>query len=259
MRSKPYRRTILTLSFLTLLAVPAFMAAQTTPPHWSYSGKEDPKEWGHLDPTFATCAAGTTQSPVNIKTKHIKTDADLPPLVPDYRQVTLEITNNGHSIQVNYSKGSTLTVGSRVYTLTQFHFHHPSEDHVNGKALPLEAHLVHTDADGKLAVLAVFFDLGAPNLLIDVLWKNIPSEKEKVVDVSASSINAADLLPATKGYDTFTGSLTTPPCTEGVTWYVMKAHSTISKEQLDQFAKLYKKNARPVQPVNGREILQTKD
>ncbi len=157
-----------------------------------------------------------------------------------------------------YPGGSTLTVGGHTYALKQFHFHHPSEEHVDGKVYPLEAHLVHSDADGHTAVIAVLFDLGAANPLLDTMWKNIPAEKEKEADISSISINVADLLPADRGYFTYMGSLTTPPCTEGVTWYVLKAHATISKEQLEAFVKLYPLNARPIQPTNGRPIQETK-
>ncbi len=234
MQFRLLRGSILAVS-LSLATVPAYFAGEPNPP----------------------CGTGAAQSPIDIKTKKIKT-ADLPPLRQDYRQVTLNLIDNSHSIQVNYAAGSTLTVGNKVYTLKEIDFHHPSETRVNGKAVPLEAHLIHADSGGKVAVVAVLFDLGNPNPLLDVLWRNIPTEKGKAVNVSAASITAADLLPAAPGYYTFTGSLTTPPCTEGVIWYVLKAHKTASKEQLDDFARLYKKNVRPVQPVNDRQILQTK-
>ena len=136
----------------------------------------------------------------------------------DYKAVPLAIVDNGHTVEIMYAAGSTLTVGGHTYTLKQFHFHHPSEEHVDGKVYPLVAHLVHSDAAGHTAVVAVLFDLGAANPLLDTMWKNIPAEKEKEVDVASISINAADLLPADHGYFTYMGSLTTPPCTEGVTW-----------------------------------------
>jgi carbonic anhydrase len=184
--------------------------------------------------------------------------ADLPILKIDYHAVPLNIIDNGHTIQINYAPGSTLTVGDKTYTLKQFHFHHPSEEHVNGKSFPLVAHLVHADADGHLAVIAVLFQPGTANPLIDTLWKNIPAEKEKAQDVPSVSVPAQDLLPSDRGYFTFAGSLTTPPCSEGVTWYVMKSHPSISPEQVAAFAKIYPMNARPIQPVNARKILQSK-
>jgi carbonic anhydrase len=243
-------------AWFALLLCPALGRGQNAKlPEWSYSGKEGPKEWAKLGRAYAECAEGKTESPIDIKDA---APAALPALVVDYKAVPLAIVDSGHTVEVPYPAGSTLTVGDATYTLKQFHFHHPSEEHLDGKAYPLVAHLVHSDADGHTAVVAVLFDLGAPNPLLDTLWKNIPAEKEKEVDVASISINAADLLPADHGYFTYMGSLTTPPCTEGVTWYVLKAHATISKEQLEQFRKLYSHNARPIQPTNGRPIQETK-
>jgi carbonic anhydrase len=173
--------------------------------------------------------------------------------------VPLGIVDNGHTIMVNYAPGSTLTVGDKIYTLKEFHFHHPSEEHVNGKKYDLVAHLVHADADGHLAVVAILFKRDStPAPLLDTLWKNLPAEKGRVVEVSSVSINAKDLLPPTAGYYTFAGSLTTPPCTEGVTWYVLKTPVDISEPQLDAFAKIYKHDNRPIQPTNQREVLESK-
>lgn len=256
MRGKTFFKTAFIVSYLVLLYSPAFSRGQDAkPPEWSYSGKEGPKEWAKLGRAYAECAEGKTESPIDIE--HAAPE-NLPALVVDYKAVPLAIIDNGHTVEVMYPAGSTLMVGDNTYTLKQFHFHHPSEEHVDGKAYPLVAHLVHSDADGHMAVLAVLFDLGAANPLLDTLWKDIPAEKEKEVDVSSISINAADLLPAGHGYFTYMGSLTTPPCTEGVTWYVLKAHATISKEQLEQFRKLYPHNVRPIQPTNGRPIQETK-
>jgi carbonic anhydrase len=256
MNSHSFCRTVLFASILSLLILPAFSAAQEAhPPHWDYSGPEDPSHWGKLDPSYAACSLGQTQSPINIT--HAK-PADLPALKLDYKVIPLNIIDNGHTIQVNYAPGSTLTVGDKTYTLKQFHFHHPSEEHVNGKGVPLVAHLVHADAEGHLAVVAVLFEQGNANPLIDTLWKNIPSEKEKAQDISSVSIQVQDLLPNERGYFTYTGSLTTPPCSEGVTWYVLKSYATVSPQQAAAFAKIYPMNARPIQPSNGREILQSK-
>ena len=256
MDSRVLRNIALLTSILGLLVLPTFSAAQESrPPHWSYSGSDDPKHWGKLDPSYSACSLGHTESPINIT--HAK-PADLPALKLDYRAVALNIIDNGHTIEVNYVPGSTLTVGDKTYTLKQFHFHHPSEEHVNGKRFPLAVHLVHSDPDGHLAVVAVLFEEGTANPLIDALWKNIPSEKEKAQDVPAVSVRAQDLLPSEHGYFTFSGSLTTPPCTEGVTWYVLKSHATVSAAQIETFAKIYPKNARPIQPTNGRDILQSK-
>ena len=248
-------KKIAALRILCLLVLPAFANAQQTPPHWSYSGKEGPNEWGKLDSNYAACSSGQRQSPINIK--GAKT-ADLPTLKFDYNVAPLNIIDNGHTIQVNYPAGSTLTVGEKTFTLKQFHFHHPSEERINGHGYDLVAHLVHADAEGHLAVVAVLFSKGSANTVISSVWQNFPTEKSKAVDVSGVTLNAKDLLPADHGYYTFAGSLTTPPCSEGVTWYVLKNPMTLSEAQVAAFAKLYPRNARPVQPANGREILETR-
>ena len=241
---------------LCILSAPiGSLAQETHPPHWTYSGPEDPKHWGQLDPAFASCSNGHHQSPIDIKGAK---KADLPALKIDYNAVPLSIIDNGHTVMINYAPGSTLTVGDKVYQLTQFHFHHPSEEHISGKKFDMVAHLVHKDAEGHLAVVAVLFEKGAANTLLETLWKNIPAEKEKTVALSSLSVNVKDLLPADLGYYTFSGSLTTPPCTEGVTWYILKTASTLSPQQLATFAKLYPADNRPIQPAYQREILETK-
>ena len=245
----------LAAAFCIGLAPAISRAQESHAPHWSYDGKEDPKHWGSLDPAFATCQTGHNQSPIDIS--HAKL-ADLPKLKFDYKSVPLSIINNGHTIMVNYAPGSTLTVGSKTYILKQFHFHHPSEEHINGKGFDMVGHLVHADADGHLAVVAVLFKAGVPNPLLETLWKNIPPEKDKTVEVSTVSVNAEDLLPSQRGYYTYSGSLTTPPCTEGVTWYVLKYTSSLSNDQLATITKLYPHDNRPTQKLNHRKVLESK-
>src|SRR5881396_404866 len=183
--------------------------------------------------------------------------AELPPLGFEYRSVPLNIINNGHTIQVNYGPGSTLTVGDKTYALKQFHFHHPSEESIDGRGFDLVAHLVHDDGSGHLAVVAVLFKTGPLNTLLEAVWRNIPAQMGKAADVPSVSLNVTDLLPADHGYYTFAGSLTTPPCSEGVTWYVLKNQATLSADQLAAFAKLYPRNARPIQPAYGRAVLES--
>jgi carbonic anhydrase len=249
-------KTVLFALILSLLALPAFTAAQEAhPPHWAYEGNEGPENWGKLDSSYAACLIGNTQSPIDIKDAK---KADLPALKFDYHAVPLNIIDNGHTVQVNYAPDSTFTVGEKKYTLKQFHFHHPGEEQVNGKGFRLVAHLVHADNDGRLAVVAVLFELGSANSLIDTLWKNIPPEKGKSQDIPSVSIQVHNLLPNDLGYFTYSGSLTTPPCSEGVSWYVLKSPATVSPQQVATFDKIYPMNARPIQPTKGREILQSK-
>jgi carbonic anhydrase len=160
---------------------------------------------------------------------------------------------------VTYAPGSFLTVGKNKYELKQFHFHHPSEELIQGKQFDMVVHLVHQDPEGHFAVVAILLKQGRENPLIAQLRSTVPKEKEHPVTLPGVLINARDILPSHLGYYTFPGSLTTPPCTEGVTWYVVKNPVEISAEQLDWFAKLYPSDARPIQPLHGRTILQTEE
>ena len=222
-------------------------------PHWSYAGSTGPAKWGGLEKEFSACALGKAQSPVDIRDTAV-TQADLPPIEFDYKPSPLMIIDNNHTVQIDYAPGSFITVNGKPYQLVQFHFHRPSEERLNGKKYPMVAHLVHKDSDGKLAVVAVLLATGSQNPLIKTLWKNLPKEKEIEVSIEKIEINAAGLLPKDRVYYTFNGSLTTPPCSEGVTWFVLKHPMSISGDEVDRFSRLYPMNARPVQPLNGREI-----
>jgi len=255
MHGQSVARTVSYLGSLVVVMYPLLGAAQEShPAAWSYSGVAGPAHWASIDPKYSACSLGHLQSPINIEQAKA---AHLPPLKIDYQSAALNIIDNGHSIQVNYPPGSTLTVGDKTFRLMQFHFHHPSEEHVNGRGFPLVAHLVHQDSEGHLAVVAVLFREGKPNSLLDSLWSNIPDKKGEAQDVSSVSVQALDLLPAERGYYTFAGSLTTPPCSEGVTWYVLRDHPTVSAQQIARFSQLYPLNARPIQPRNGRDILRS--
>jgi carbonic anhydrase len=200
---------------------------------------------------------GKFQSPIDIRDDVAK-KTDLPAIDFHYRAAPLRIIDNGHSIQVNYAPGSFITVGGKQYELVQFHFHKPSEEKINGKGYDMVAHLVHKDSDGKLAVVAVLLATGEANPLIRTLWDNPPKQKGTETAVDAVKINASDLLPKNRAYYTFPGSLTTPPCSEDVTWFVLKSPTSISADQVAQFAKSYPMNARPVQALNGREVEASK-
>jgi carbonic anhydrase len=224
---------------------------------WSYGGATGPAKWGTLDKDFDDCKVGQLQAPIDIPDSAAR-KGDLPSLLFDYRPVPLNIIDNGHTIQVNYAPGSFVMVAGKKYELLQFHSHKPSEEKINGKGQEMGAHLVHQGPDRKLAVVAVQLDAGAENPLIKTLWNNLPKEKGKENAAPAVMINAMDLLPKNKGYYTFSGSLTTPPCSEDVTWFVLKTPVPISNDEIARFASRYPMNARPVQPVNGRDIQVTR-
>jgi carbonic anhydrase len=248
-------------SFKNLVAVAACasafgsvaLGAETGAPHWGYHGAESADKWGELSKDFATCKLGKEQSPIDIKTAEAE-KAKLDKIEFSYKATPLSIVNNGHTVQVNYAKGSSITVGKDKYELLQFHFHTPSEEEVDGKEFDLVAHLVHQSADGKLAVVAVLFDRGADNNGLKTFWDKLPKDSGETRSLPKSMINATDLLPASKTYFTFNGSLTTPPCGENVRWLVLKTPVTVSKDQTTAFRKIYPLNNRPVQPLNGRKV-----
>jgi len=246
------RNLVSVLIVSALTTVSAAGAAEGA--HWTYKGHGGPAEWGAIDTAFASCQLGKLQSPIDIRGAK---PAKLPPIKFNYQPSALSIIDNGHTIQVNYAPGSFIVVGGVRWELVQFHFHHPSEEKIDGKAHEMVAHLVHKNAEGKLAVVAVLLDKGGASDLVQTLWKNIPHEKGKDVAVASTSIDVTSLLPANRDYFTFQGSLTTPPCSEGVTWFVLKAPVKIADDEVAAFAKVYPLNARPVQPLNGRAIQTT--
>jgi carbonic anhydrase len=221
--------------------------------HWEHQGENGPQNWAKLKPEFSTCATGQRQSPVHIlETETIPGKAET--LRFDYRPSGGSVVNNGHTVQVDLAGDNTLYVRGSAYKLIQFHFHHPAEERVNYKGFSMVAHLVHKNAEGQLAVVAVLIDPGAENALIDQVWTRMPLDVNDRVGLPAGLIDMNQILPADQRYYQFIGSLTTPPCTEGVLWLVMKQPMTVSREQLKLFTHLYPMNARPVQALNGRLV-----
>jgi len=244
-------RGALAAAFLAIGAAPAAFAEGAH--HWSYRGPTGPEHWAGLEHEFATCGAGRTQSPIDIRT----TAAEKEPLSEiqfEYRPGPLAIVDNGHTIQVNVAPGSFMEVGGFRYELQQFHFHKPSEEMIDGRHAAMVAHLVHKDEEGRLAVIAVLLNPGEINPMVATLWNHLPAKKGSEVQAQDVQVNAADLLPADRSYYTFAGSLTTPPCSEGVTWFVLKNPATLSAGEIARFGDAYPMNARPVQPLNGRMV-----
>jgi len=243
--------------FAMAIACQAAEKSQKGVRNWTYSGKTGPDKWAQLEKDYAQCRDGQFQSPIDIIDSTTR-KGDFPDLLFVYKPSAVRIVDNGHTIEGDYDPGSTVTVGGHRYELKQFQFHRPSEDKINGRAHDMAVDLVHKDAAGKLAVISVLLDHGKENAAIKTLWANLPKARNKEVDVPGATINAVDLLPDDKGYYSFAGSLTTPPCTEDVTWFVLKTPTQISADQLSRFEKAYPMNARPVQPVNGRDIMATR-
>ena len=219
--------------------------------NWSYSGSKGPARWG------STCIIGKAQSPIDIRTVETTT-RKLSELAFQYRPGPLHIIDNGHSVQVNVEPGSKLSVGRDRFELVQFHFHKPGEEAIDGRHFDMVVHLVHRDAHGHIAVIAVPLAAGANNRLVGTLWRHLPHEKDREISPAGVMIDPTRLLPRNRAYFTYVGSLTTPPCTENVRWFILRSPSSISAAQIAVFAKLYPRNARPTQPLNGREVLASR-
>jgi len=198
-------------------------------PHWSYDGAEDPAHWAALSPDFALCGAGHQQSPV-------------------------DIVNNGHTIQVDTVGSGVLVIGRDRYVLQQFHFHTPSEHTVDGRSYPLEAHFVHKTADGKLAVVGLLFEEGADNPALNPCWSRLPKSAGPPVDLGRGGLDLRNVLPGRHDVYRYAGSLTTPPCSEGVDWLVLKQHATASTAQIEAFRSIVPHDNRPTQPLAGRAV-----
>lgn len=226
------------------------LAGETHGPHWSYEGEGGPEHWGALSADFRVCELGVEQTPVDLAGG---VPAALPQAVGfDWRPVATTVRNNGHTIQVDVEPGCTLRVGGTEYALLQFHFHHPSEHLLSGKAFDLECHFVHKAASGALAVVGVFIRPGAENKALSPIWSVMPAAEG---EATGPVVDPAALLPSGRGYFRYMGSLTTPPCSEGLTWTVLKEPVEASTDQIRRFASLFANNARPVQPLNRRFLL----
>ena len=231
-------------------------AHKPAPAHWGYAGDVGPDRWAELEGDNKLCAVGTRQSPIDIREGIA---VDLEPIAFDYRASGFSVLDNGHTVQVDVAPGNGLTVMGRRYELVQFHFHRPSEERIGGHQFDMVAHLVHRDGQGRLAVVAVLLERGPddmPQPVVQTVWANLPLEKGEALQAQAQ-LDLNQLLPAERGYYTYMGSLTTPPCSEGVLWMVMRQPVRLTAQQIDVFARLYPMNARPLQAGSGRLIKQS--
>ncbi len=229
--------------------------------HWGYDEADGPGVWADLSPEFLLCREGQAQSPIDLTDARA---ASLDPLGRDYQPVPLriirhehlvDVINNGHTIQINYDEGSTLTVDATEFELAQYHFHAPSEHSVDGQSFPMEMHLVHVSEQGEIAVLGVLIEEGSHNSAFDPVVEHIPLEAGSEEHLEQVRVEIADLLPEDDSTFRYPGSLTTPPCSEGVRWLVFVQPVELSAQQIQSFAGVIKGNNRPTQPHNGRALL----
>jgi len=218
--------------------------------HWAYEGEEGPTHWGEIDPSYTTCSQGKSQSPIDVT---VTDEKDLTNISFHYQSSDIRILNNGHTVQVNYDAGSYIEVDGQRFDVLQFHYHAPSEHAVNGKLLAAELHIVHKNSDGQLAVVGILIAEGAENQAFQPFLDNLPAEESEEKD-TGTLLNAADLLPAIQTTYRYSGSLTTPPCTEGVTWLLMTNPVELSAGQIAALEHVFEGNNRPVQALNNRSV-----
>ena len=233
--------------------IAASAAAAQAAAHWSYQGAAGPQTWGGLKPEFTLCGNGQRQSPIDIRGGLA---VDLDPVKFNYQASPFGVIDNGYTVQANVAQGNHIEIGGKRFELVQFHFHRPSEERIDGRQFEMSLHLVHKDGQGRLAVVAVLMDKGQSQPAVQRVWNNLPLEKGEELSARAP-LELAELLPTDRRYFTYMGSLTTPPCSEGVQWVVMRQPVSMSAEQIEIFARMYPMNARPVQQVSGRRILQS--
>ena len=220
--------------------------------HWGYTGNEGPAHWGGLSSKFKACSKGKAQSPINLTPSE---GATVEPILFDYHASPLGIIHNGHTVQVSYQPGSSIQIGEKTYDLLQFHFHTPSEHSLKGERTDMEVHFVHRSKEGEIAVVGVLMKAGTYNKALAEIWKRMPARESAEQIHRNVMINAADLLPKRKKYFRYMGSLTTPPCTEGVHWYVLDTPVTVSESQTRRFSNAVGQNSRPTQALNHRLLL----
>jgi len=236
---------------LIALSIFAGSAVAKEDVHWTYSGERGPERWGELSKAFATCSEGKSQSPIDIVDP---IDVDLNPIGFTYRGSTTAVVNNGHTLQVDVDPGNSLAIDGQVFELIQFHLHSPSEHRIQGELFALEVHFVHQNNRGELAVVAVSFRDGPRNDGIATIGDSAPAKAgtSKPLDTPIAEL---EIMPASTAHYRYSGSLTTPPCTEGVLWLVLEATGSVSREQVDKFVKLIGEDARGPQPLNGRRVV----
>lgn len=225
--------------------------------HWDYEGAGAPAHWAELDPANAACGQGKHQSPIHI-TGHDAINIDLEPIIFQYGMLSGSVVNNGHTVQVNTEGAHSIAVRGQTFHLVQFHFHHPAEHRVDQKQSPMVMHFVHRSNEGNLAVVGVLIDEGEENLTINHLWSRLPFLDNQAHPLAEDAFELSSLLPTDQRYYIYSGSLTTPPCSENVLWMVLKTPITLSKGQIQTFSRLYPANNRPVQPINRRLIQASK-
>lgn len=244
------------ISVLFALLMTVQVCAEEKHQHWQYEGEKGPEHWAELHKDFELCdnRIGKQQSPINIETDGLEKSRHAT-IRLSYKKSAAEVVNNGHTVQINLNDGGELQISAMTYKLLQLHFHTPSEEAINGLHYPMVAHLVHSNVGGGKAVIGLLFTAGDKNALLEPIFENLPAQEGNTKQIA--SFDTAGLLPGSLAHYAYQGSLTTPPCSEGVSWHVLKEPVQMSNEQMNAFKKLFPMNARPLQPLNGRKVYES--
>ncbi|MCP5099759.1 MAG: carbonic anhydrase family protein [Chloroflexi bacterium] len=224
--------------------------------HWGYEGEGAPEHWADLEADYAVCGTGVEQSPIDLTNASVE---ELTDITFNYEETAVNILNNGHTVQINYDEGSSIEVNGTIYNLLQFHFHAPSEHAFDGSLVAAEMHLVHQSADGAYAVIGVMIQEGAENAAFAPVWAHLPAEVAEAETIDDVTVNASELIADQLTYYSYSGSFTTPPCTEGVSWFVLTAPIEMSADQISAFSHIIDDNNRPLQPLGERLLTQDSD
>jgi len=222
---------------------------------WTYYGRKGPSSWGKLDPAYAACSKGKEQSPIDIR--NARRNPALQPIEFHYISGPVTLVNTGITVRVDVAPGGYIVFNGLRYDLVEFHCHHPAEDLINGKLSDLQIDLMHKSADGRKAIIGVRVNEGRVNGALAALWPSLPATPGGKATIQ-DFFDPLGLLPLDRSYWTYPGSMTVPPCTEGVQWIAMQTPTELAQDQLETFAQLYRDNARPPQPIRGRKIESSK-
>ncbi|MEL3961488.1 carbonic anhydrase family protein [Lysinibacillus endophyticus] len=254
------------VTFAIVLALVAYYTMDTTEQapveseeqltvNWSYDGETGPQQWMNVSADYAACGRGELQSPINIEVSNTAKEELDEEVKLNYEKALFEIENNGHTIEANSTTpDNSLMINDEEYKLTGIHFHSPSEHQINGQYFDMEAHLFHETKDGKMAIIGLFIESGEENKELAEMWANMPKDGAEAVKVLKNPINLEQLLPEEKNVYQYVGSLTSPPCTEGVNWFVLEQPIEMSNEQINQFSSIFLQNNRPIQQLNNRDV-----
>jgi carbonic anhydrase len=239
----------------TMTSAYAQLSENSQPAPWSYEGSTGPEHWGSLDPEYAACSKGKQQSPIDLGSSISKASPSQGAVEIQYQPTMVTLMNNGHTLQLNDpTHSNTIKAGHELYTLTQLHFHAPSEHTFRGKGFEMEGHLVHQSDEGKLAVIGFWIQQGPENELFREMWSKLPKEPT-LEDIKLDQpLHLEKLLPQDPTLYMYKGSLTTPPCTEGINWSFIRQPITMSSQQIAAFKSIFPNNNRPIQPVNKRAV-----